>query len=120
MTGHVAGASASAEEQVDDPAAAVVRRPAAAVVEDLLPRTAGLFEGVGQDRQVAEAVLAVDDAGQLDHGGVVGRQPGGLEVYGAEGGRPEEVVQQGRLPGPLALPVGGQKVARGSAGVPGG
>lgn len=55
---------------------------------------AGIEESVGEQRQVAEALVVVDRRGKAADAGVVGRQPGGVEARGPErvaGDLPEQI-----------------------------
>src|SRR5262245_18347183 len=70
-----------AEDEVHDPAAAVVRTWAAAVVEHGGVGAACFFEGIGQRRQHAE-VAGVGDG--LCQGGDRRRPPRDFEGYGPE------------------------------------
>ena len=51
--------------------------------EDVRVGAAGVFEGVGQDRQVVEGAIVVDAAGDGRDGGVVPGEPGGVDGDGA-------------------------------------
>src|SRR3954453_17546304 len=73
-----------AEQQVDGPAAADVRAGAAAVTQQVGVGAAGLFEGVGEDRQVVEGAVVVDLPGDRGYGAVVPGQPRGIDGDRAE------------------------------------
>jgi hypothetical protein len=53
-----------------------------AVIQDVLVGAAGIFEGVGQDRQAVEDAVVVDGLGKT---GDRGREPGMVECDRAEG-----------------------------------
>ena len=89
-----------AQYQIDDPAAADVFSRPAAVVQDVGVVAAGVFEGVGEDRQAVEGAVVVDGLGK---GGDVRCSPGGMERDGAERVA-EDVTNQIRLLEPLRVP----------------
>src|SRR5262249_8102343 len=82
---------AFAQDQIDDPAAADVLGPLAAVLEDVGTVAAGVFEGVGEDRHPLEAAVVVDGLSESDS---VGGAPGRIESDGTEGVA-ENVAKQG-------------------------
>src|SRR5262249_15111079 len=73
--------SLPAQDQVHDPAPPDVLPRLPAVGQDGLVGAAGVFEGVGQDRQVVERPLIVDAASE---GGDVLPEPAGFGGNGAE------------------------------------
>src|SRR5262245_47278682 len=91
--GSAGGGSFLPEDQVEGPAAADVRTGAAAVVEQVAAIAAGLFEGVGEDRQAVEGALLVYRTRQRPH---VGSAPGRVER-----GRAERVAED--IPQQIAL-----------------
>src|SRR5438552_296893 len=52
-----------------------MRAAAAAVLQQLVVRTAGVLQRVGKDRQVVEAPALVDSPGELDERAAPPRQP---------------------------------------------
>src|SRR5262249_40602594 len=74
-----------AEEEVEPPAAAHVRAGASQVSEEVGVGAAGVFQGVGQDRQVVVAAGVVDAPGHVPHQSVAPAQPGRLDGDGPEG-----------------------------------
>src|SRR5262245_47192542 len=72
------------ETIINDPAAADVRPRPAAVGEAGGVGAAGLFQGVGQDRQAVEGAVVVDGLRQLWDSAVLPRQPGGVGNRRAE------------------------------------
>src|SRR5262249_6110576 len=74
--------SLPAEQQVQCPAAAHVVPGAAEVGQQVLIGTAGVLQGVGEDRQRNPVALLVDGRRQLADGAVFPRQPGGVHTVG--------------------------------------
>src|SRR5262249_836404 len=77
--------SGSAKDEIDHPAAADVRAAGAAVGQDAGVGAAGVFKGVGKDRQAAEILLGVDGGCESAGGAVVGRQQVRIEAGRTEG-----------------------------------
>src|SRR4051812_35115360 len=72
------------EQEIDDPAAPHMVPAATAVFEDGDVGAAGFFERVGQDRQISEAALIVNDLGEFGDGASVPDQPRRLDRSGTE------------------------------------
>src|SRR5215831_18231096 len=76
------GSSTQAQQFVDDPAAGRVRGARAAVSQDDRVGTAGLLQGVGEDRQPVPRPFVANRPGQPGDGAVLPRKPGGVDVDG--------------------------------------
>src|SRR4051812_20617851 len=73
-----------AEDQIQRPAAAHVRPRRAQVREDGVVGEAGVFEGVGEDRQAVEGAIGVDAFGELWDDAIIPGSPRIVERENAE------------------------------------
>jgi hypothetical protein len=60
--------SLPANKEIDDPAAADVRTGSAAVLQDGGVGAAGVFQGVGEEREMIEVTILIDGLRELLHG----------------------------------------------------
>jgi hypothetical protein len=81
-----------AQDRIDDPAAADVRSWTAAVVEDSGSGAAGVFQGVGQDRQAVERASLVEFLGKLRDQALIPPEP--MRLHRNFGERVEDVPEQ--------------------------
>src|ERR1700728_4434690 len=75
------GRSLLPEQQVHHPATKNMWPGASTVAQDVLVRAAGIFEGIGQDRETIKGMVGVDG---LDEGNDGGAKPGRFQGDWAE------------------------------------
>src|SRR5580658_1291680 len=64
------------QQQIDHPATSNMIATRTTMLQDVLVRTACVFEGISEDRHTVESTVAVDGGGKVGDGG---GQPGGVD-----------------------------------------
>jgi hypothetical protein len=73
----------------------------ATMIQDVAVGAAGVFKGIGEDRQAVEGSFLVDRLGQLGEG--LGK-PGGVEPHGSEREGAEDVMEEANLNSKFCFP----------------